>query len=211
MASPAWSGASLRNRGPILSQLLNVPIPPNLHHALEVGTGLGAHIDLAAPALPHLIWHPTDLGRPHVAPEALAPRNVLPPQSLDASLPFSAWPETVRKEAGRFGLALCVNVIHISPWEVTVGLFRGAAEVLGGNGWIVLYGPFFEEGKAVAEGNVGFDRVLRERDATWGVRRLEDVAEVARTEGFAMEVREDMPANNLFVGFLKRENYPSKG
>lgn len=204
MTSPAWTGASLRNRGPILAQLLRLAIPAALPHALEIGTGQGAHLSLNAPALPHLTWHPTDLGSPSVASEALASPNVRAPQPLDASAAYGAWPKAVRSRARRFGLVLCVNVVHISPWEVTLGLFRGARETVGDGGWVVLYGPFFEEHVAVAEGNVQFDAVLRGRDVRWGVRRLEDVVEVAEREGFEVGKREEMPANNLFVAFRKR-------
>lgn len=203
MNRPAWSGASLRNRGPILDQLLKLKLPAACKHALEIGTGRGAHLALNAPAFPGLIWHPTDVNIAGVEPLALAAPNVREPVVLDASADYAVWPGSVLKEAGGFGLLLCVNVVHIAPWEVTSGLFTGARKVVAKGGWVVLYGPYFEESVKVSEGNVNFDKVLRTRDRRWGVRRLKDVRIVAEREGFEMKVRTDMPANNLFVGFRR--------
>ncbi|MCK6518682.1 class I SAM-dependent methyltransferase, partial [Myxococcota bacterium] len=41
---------------------------------------------------------------------------------------------------------LCVNMIHISPWECTEALMRGAGRALGPGGLLYLYGPFMIDG-----------------------------------------------------------------
>src|SRR4029077_3505097 len=48
--------------------------------------------------------------------------NVRAPIVLDASQ--SAWPI-----ASADGI-ICINMVHISPWDATVGLIRGAAAIL---------------------------------------------------------------------------------
>ncbi len=100
-------------------------------------------------------------------------------------------------------MMICINMIHISPWEATLGLMRGAGRILTPGGRLWLYGPFLRDGVETAEGNITFDGWLKEKDGRFGVRRLEDVAEVAAAEGLGgLEVVE-MPANNCLVGFEK--------
>jgi Protein of unknown function (DUF938) len=48
-----------------------------------------------------------------------------------------------------------------------------------------------------------FDRSLRDRNPTWGLRDLVAVAAVARSAGFLVPVITEMPANNLSVVFRR--------
>jgi len=48
-----------------------------------------------------------------------------------------------------FDLTLCINMIHISPWEATVGLMECAGKVLRKGGMLVCYGPYKVDGKSV--------------------------------------------------------------
>jgi hypothetical protein len=98
---------------------------------------------------------------------------------------------------------LCINMIHIAPWEATAELMRGAARVLPRDGVLFLYGPFKQDGQHTAPSNAEFDASLRAQDARWGVRDLEAAAEIASAAGFAAPVVEEMPANNLFVIFRR--------
>jgi hypothetical protein len=98
---------------------------------------------------------------------------------------------------------LCINMIHIAPWEATAALMRGAARVLPGDGILFLYGPFKQGGQHTAPSNVEFDSSLRAQDARWGVRDIEAVTEIASAAGFAAPVVEAMPANNLSVIFRR--------
>lgn len=95
----------------------------------------------------------------------------------------------------------CANMIHIAPWEATLGLVRGAARVLPAGGPLVLYGPFMIDGAHTAPSNEQFDASLRSRDPAWGVRDLTVVAEVASAHGLRLRERIAMPANNLTVVF----------
>ena len=96
---------------------------------------------------------------------------------------------------------LCINMIHIAPWEATEGLLRGAARILPPDGLLYLYGPFRQEGRHTAPGNAAFDADLRARNPLWGLRDLEAVAAEATRHGFGPPLTEAMPANNLSVLF----------
>ncbi len=44
----------------------------------------------------------------------------------------------------------------------------------------------------------------RERNAAWGIRRLEDVAAQAALAGLTLHARHAMPANNLLLVWARR-------
>ncbi len=96
-------------------------------------------------------------------------------------------------------------MIHISPWEVGLGLLAGAARVLSPQGLLVLYGPYKLAGAHTAESNAAFDASLRGRDPRWGVRDLEDVQAAAAEAGLAFVERVPMPANNQIVVFRRED------
>ena len=92
-------------------------------------------------------------------------------------------------------------MVHISPWDATLGLIRGAAAILPPTAPFYLYGPYKREGFATAPSNQAFDRSLRYRNPTWGLRDLEAVAAIAQSVGFSVPTITEMPANNLSVVF----------
>jgi len=101
-----------------------------------------------------------------------------------------------------FDLVTCINMIHIAPWEATIGLMECAGKTLRKGGILMCYGPYKIGGTAV-ESNLNFDRMLKSRDSRWGVRDLEDVIEAAKKEGLTFDSYIEMPANNLSVLFRK--------
>jgi SAM-dependent methyltransferase len=167
---------------------------------LEIASGSGEHAQHFAAHFPALGFQPTD---PDVAAlasitawQAEVPLpNLLLPLMLDVMA--GAWP--VQKADA----VLCINMIHIAPWEATAALMRGAARVLPRDGILFLYGPFKQGGTHTAPSNAEFDASLCAQDARWGVRDLEAVAEIASAAGFAAPVVEAMPANNLSVIFRR--------
>lgn len=189
--------AAQRNRGPILEVLRRVL--PERGHALEVASGSGEHVVAFAEGLPGWRFSPSDLDPTArasvdawVAELGLA--NVAPAVALDAC--HWPWPVTSADAV------LCSNMIHISPWETTLGLLRGAGQVLPSGGTLVLYGPFYVDGQT-APSNVAFDDDLRGRDPSWGVRELGEIQTIARTHGLVHEQSVAMPANNLTVVFRR--------
>lgn len=167
---------------------------------LEVASGSGEHIVHFARTFPELLWQPSD-------PEPSALRsieawrvesgltNLLPPVPLDARA--GPWPFAAADAI------LAINMVHISPWAATVGLIRGAGRLLGRGAPLYLYGACRQAGVETAPSNEAFDANLRARNAEWGLRDLEDVVAEAEANGFALELVEPMPANNLSVVFRK--------
>jgi SAM-dependent methyltransferase len=167
---------------------------------LEIASGSGEHALYFAAHFPALGFQPTDPDAAALASiaawqaEAQLP-NLLLPLALDVMA--DAWP------VPKADAVLCINMIHIAPWEATAALMRGAARVLPRDGILFLYGPFKQGGQHTAPSNAEFDASLRAQDARWGVRDLEAVAEIASAAGFAAPIVEEMPANNLSVIFRR--------
>lgn len=190
--------AAQRNREPILEVLRTVLPPAGL--VLEIASGTGEHAVHFAKALPDLTWQPSDPlpdARESIAAWAAAEAlpNLLAPIDLDAA---SEWP------IDRADAIVCSNMIHISPWEATEGLMRGAGRTMPAGAPLVLYGPYRRAGRDLEPSNAAFDADLKRRDPRWGLRLLEDVAKLAQGNGLALDRVVEMPANNLSVVFLRR-------
>jgi SAM-dependent methyltransferase len=188
--------AAERNREPILAVLRRVL--PARGSVLEVASGTGQHVAHFAAALPGVTWQPSeidpDLHRSIVAWTRHLP-NVRPPLRLEAT--SEPWP--VHDIDALFN----ANLIHIAPWEVCLGLLRGAGRHLVPGGLLVVYGPFRIAGRHTADSNAAFDRQLRETDPRWGVRDLEAVGAAAADQGLALDERVPMPANNQTLVFRR--------
>ncbi len=190
--------ATQRNREPILEVLRAVLPVKGL--VLELASGTGEHAVYFARHLPTLTWQPSDPSpeaRGSIAAWAGAEGlgNVLPPLDLDAAA--GDWPIA---DAG--GL-VCVNMIHIAPWQATLGLMQGAGRVLPPGAPLYLYGPYIRPGHPLAPSNRDFDLDLRRRDPDLGLRDLDEVTAIAAQHGFKRESVIEMPANNLSVVFRK--------
>ena len=191
--------AAARNREPILRVLRECL--PRSGLVLEIGGGTGEHAVWFSRALLSLTWQPTDhdpdaLISIEAWRDLMGPPNLLPPLLLDASA--EVWPVT---EADAI---VAINVVHIAPWTVTLGLLAGAARVLPSGGLLFLYGPFREAGVHTAASNAAFDADLRARDPSWGIRDLDEITAIARQHEFNAPERIAMPANNLSVMFRRR-------
>jgi uncharacterized protein DUF938 len=190
--------ATLRNRDFILDVLRDVL--PTTGVILEIASGSGEHIVHFAKNLPALIFQPSDpepVALLSIAAwvKATGVTNVLAPIALDASNPV--WP------IASAGGIISINMIHISPWEATLGLINVAAAALSPASPLYLYGPYIREGFATAPSNQAFDRSLRARNPDWGLRDLEAVSAIAGSVGFSAPDITEMPANNLSVVFRR--------
>lgn len=92
---------------------------------------------------------------------------------------------------------LCINVVHIAPWNVAEGVLGAASRLLAADGLTVLYGPYSRKGRHTAASNAAFDSALRSQDAAWGVRDMADIATLADSNGLEIAETIDMPANNF--------------
>ena len=192
--------ATLRNRAPI-ADVLARELPP-AGTVLEVAAGTGEHAVFFAEQFPALAWQPTDPSAEALASIAAyradyTGGNLAAPLLLDAAAP-ETWPITSA------AAIVCINMVHISPWEATLGLFAGAAKVLGAAGApVILYGPYREAGVATAPSNLEFDASLKARDPRWGLREAEAVDAVAAANGFARSARHALPANNIMLVYRR--------
>lgn len=200
--------ATHRNREPILEVLARWLTTPT--RVLEIASGTGQHAVFFAEHLPSVTWQPSD-GDPSSLPSIegwtteAGLGNVEKPLRLDAA--SDSWPI----ESGAVDAIFNANMIHISPWTVGLGLFRGAGRILEPDGLIFLYGPFKVGGEHTAPSNVSFDASLKERDASWGIRDFEEVLATAERAGFAFCESNDLPANNKLIVFRKNESRQSAG
>jgi cyclopropane fatty-acyl-phospholipid synthase-like methyltransferase len=198
LTSPATS----RNREPILTVLQRV-LPPRAR-VLELASGAGEHAAFFASAMPEITWQPSDPDRDARASiaewiKAEALRNVRPPVEIDVR--SDTW--GVEAQAP-FDALVAINMIHISPWEATLGLMRGAGRLLREGGAMLTYGPYKRDGAHAAPSNEAFDASLKARDPRWGVRDVSDVDSAARENGLQLREIVEMPANNLSLVFEKR-------
>lgn len=188
--------ATARNRDAIAAVLKRCL--PATGTVLEIGSGSGEHSIYFAGLFPGLRWQPSDpdpLNLESIAAwrDAAGKDNLCPPLAINASdviLPVSS-----------ADAIMCINVIHISPWDATKGLMRNAARLLPAGAPLYLYGPYRIAGAHTAPSNEVFDASLRSQNETWGVRDLEDVCAEARKNGLEFVERVEMPSNNQSVIF----------
>lgn len=188
--------ATERNRDPILAILRRVLPPGGL--VLEVASGTGQHAVHFASALPEITWQPSDPDPGARASidawrEHAAPPNLRPAVAVDVTR--HPWP------IDRADALVCINMIHISPWACTEALLQNAVRLLPPEGILFTYGPYKREGRHTSPSNEAFDRSLRDRDPSWGVRDVDEVAGAAGGHGFVLAEVHPMPANNLSLVF----------
>ena len=94
-------------------------------------------------------------------------------------------------------------MVHISPWEATLGLMKGAGVTLSSGGLLYLYGPYTKDGVETAPSNLAFDASLKGRDPRWGLRAVDEVIVAAKAQGLAFEKLIEMPANNISLLFRR--------
>lgn len=194
--------AAARNTGPILDVL--GAILPEMGRALEIASGTGQHAAAFAEAFPGIGWQPSD--QDAAARDSIAAwvaesglGNLQPPVNIDVM--DADWPVAV---AGELDLIVCINMIHISPWEACEGLMKGAGGLLREGGLLYLYGPYKRDGGHTAPSNAAFDESLRGRNPAWGIRDMGDVEAAAGGWGMALKKTVAMPANNFSVIFRKK-------
>lgn len=194
-----FAPAAERNKQPLLEVLRRVL--PSSGTVLELASGTGQHAAFFAAHLPALTWQPSD-----PSPDALSSieawvseqrlENLLPPLALDVR--SRDWPIYAADAV------LCVNMIHIAPFEASEGLFAGASRILAPDAPLVTYGPYRLYGEHTAPSNAAFDASLRSRDPTWGVRDIDELSELATRTGFELRERIMMPANNMTLAWVRR-------
>lgn len=196
------SPSAARNTGPILEVLSH--LLPSSGQALEIASGTGQHAIAFAGEFPAIHWTPSDPDQSARASivartQAAGLGNLSAPLNIDLTVPD--WHRILGEPVDAIA---AINVVHISPWEATLGLLKGAAATLGTNGLVYIYSCFSRDGGHLSESNIAFDRSLKSRNPAWGVRDTRDVTKAAEISGLVLEEIFEMPANNLSMAFRQR-------
>ncbi len=192
-----FSPACERNKRPIvevLQQWLS-----NDARVLEIGAGTGQHAVYFSSLMPDVHWQSTDVAENveqlRVRFEREAPGRLPEPLALDVR--DQDWP------GGPFDAVFSANTLHIMPFENAPRLFEGAARALTGNGLLLCYGPFMDDGVHTSESNRSFDASLRLRDPSMGIRDTTELRPLAEAVGLFLRDDIPMPANNRVLVFEK--------
>ncbi len=190
--------ATERNRNPILEVLKDI-LPPQ-GQVLEIASGSGEHVIHFATSFPDITWQPSDLEtecRDSIQAwiDHSGLKNIHTPLQLDTTA--QDWPDI------SLDAILCINMVHISPWEATLGLMEKAGKLLKPDGILYLYGPYQKNGTHTAPSNESFELWLKERDQRFGVRHMEEVEKTAKANGLRLETTLEMPANNFSLVFRR--------
>lgn len=188
--------AAARNREPIREVLAREL--PDSGLVLEIASGSGEHAIYFATAFPNLSWQPSDPSATALASIAAhradaALPNLLEPIELDITQPTTL---------ARADAIVCINMIHIAPWEAALALFATASRLLSPGALLYLYGPYLFDGET-APSNREFDASLRARDPRWGVRDVRDLTAAATAAGLTLRGAVSMPANNHSLLFRR--------
>jgi SAM-dependent methyltransferase len=197
-----FSPSVARNRDPILD-VLRPHLKPG-HKVLEIACGTGEHGAHIMSQVDGLTWQPSDFSEEaRISAQGwvdfLGNPNFLSPIKVDAT--STNWPVD---DGPVFDEILCMNMIHISPFEAAKGVICGAGTRLAPGGLLFFYGPFKRGGKHTAPSNETFDQSLKSRDPSWGIRDFEEIVRLAKAEGLELESVTEMPANNLSVLFRRK-------
>ncbi|ODN02923.1 hypothetical protein Ocin01_03763 [Orchesella cincta] len=167
------------------------------------------HIAHFAKYFTNFMWQPSDVDTKYFKSissyaSMLPKNNVLDPVHIDVSSPVENWDGNITSL--KYDAVYCANLIHISPYPCTIGLFTSASKLLKpGTGLLIMYGPYSENGVLTPESNVRFDEGLRMQNPLWGVRDIVDLVKLGENNELSYSNKVEMPANNKML-FFRRNN-----
>ena len=192
--------ATLRNRA-FIAGVLSKYIPQK-GVLLEIASGSGEHGVFFQKLFPSIVWQTSYLEEIHrksiISWISYKGLSLKMPEPLEIDVEKRPWPISNVLRASIKGI-VCINLIHIAPFCCTKALFEEAKEILGENDFLFLYGPFLIKDKQTSLSNLQFDESLKLKNPLWGLRKLEEVDDIAFKNGFQQEQIIQMPANNYSV------------
>ena len=195
----------------------------------EFGSGTGQHAVYLCQRFPHLRWQPTELksNLESIGLQIQHARvsNILEPIECDVLDPklfneglekrltnhpaqrsnaasnenATSGSSAVDGRYHKYRFAYSANTAHIMSIEAVERMISMAAAILQPTGFFALYGPFKYGSQHTAEGNNQFDSMLREQDASMGVRDKFELDRMAIENGLAPVDDLEMPANNRIL------------
>lgn len=199
--------AADRNKEPILSVLRQYIRRGSNQTLLEISSGSGQHTAHFAPHFPQVTFYPSEYENrllESISAHCHGLSNVAEPLRIDITTDFRTWPGDFHEKS--FDYIYNANLMHISPFRCSEGLFRNAGKLLKTHGILFTYGPYAVNGKLYPESNVRFDQNLKAQDPEWGVRDIEDLKKLAQMNGIQLFECIEMPANNKTLIWQKVEN-----
>ncbi len=190
------SEAVERNKHPILEKLR--PLLRHYTTVLEIGSGTGQHAVFFAPALPHLIWQPSELPDKLDLLQSMCrshpSENLATPVLIDID---DRWP------AVQVDAVFTANTLHIIHWPQVCRLFHRVGALLPQQGLFCTYGPFNVDGRYTSASNAQFDAWLKNRDPYSGIRDKAELKSLAEQYGLSLQDDFIMPANNCLLIWRK--------
>ncbi|XP_066603874.1 methyltransferase-like 26 [Prorops nasuta] len=197
--------AADRNKDPILSVLRQYINPASNQTLLEIASGSGQHVAHFAKNFPQITFYPSEYESrllDSIAAHVHGLANVREPLKIDITTDYTTWTNGCFK-ANSFDYVYNANMMHISHYECTIGLFKNVGKLLKQNGILFTYGPYAINGTISPESNINFHKSLKSQDASWGLRDVADLQKLAKENNIDMIKMFDMPANNKTIIWKK--------
>ncbi len=165
--------------------------------ALEIASGTGQHVIHFAPAMPHLMWQPSDPNPERRASIAAwiqtePSPNILSPIALDACSP--GWSSDTK-----YDFIFVANLLHLVPVSLAQTCLQEMALALPPGGRAAVYGPFLRYGKTTSKGDAEFHARLQVENPGAGYKDLSWVHSIWTDAGLRPSPPIKMPANNLLL------------
>ncbi|XP_008557294.1 methyltransferase-like 26 [Microplitis demolitor] len=198
--------AADRNKDPILNVLKRIICPGANQVFLEISSGTGQHITHFAPHFPQVTFYPSECE--HRLLESISAHvngltNVHQPALIDITTNYTTWADGIFTK-NSIDYIYNANMMHISPYECSIGLFKNVGELLKPDGTLITYGPYAIDGEITPESNVQFNKSLKSQDPRWGLRDIRDLEKLAAENNLKLVEIFDMPANNKTLIWKKK-------
>ncbi len=199
----AWAGG--RNRDPLLG-VLKDKLPKDPERILEMASGSGMHINYFAPHFSHLHFHPSEkdtevFDNIKKLTREQGNNNIADPMHLDLTQP-DTWFKPGSENS--FAVIFCINIFQVAPISIADGMMKCASHLLKDDGFLLIYGPFQEEGTFSTDSNKVFHETLSSAGVSeWGLKDIADLKKAAADHGLELKEKIDMPSNNFSLIFGK--------
>ena len=131
---------------------------------LEIGSGSGEHGVFFQKRFPEITWQTTD-------PDLLHRKSIISwieyeklnkkmPQPLELDVENTPWKIPLKLVRSIQGI-ISIHMIHVTKWNCTLSLFKGAGELLKSGQFLILYGPFKIGKKHISQSNYLFNNSLK--------------------------------------------------
>ena len=166
---------------------------------LELAGGTGQHCVHFAANLPNLHWQSSDI------PSNVDNLNLRLADAKLANLPAAITIDVNHFpwDSDRPTAIFSANSLHIMSADSVENFFRGIGAVLQVDGTLFVYGPFKYAGSYTSESNEDFDRLLKDKDPTSGIRDFEWVSDLATKANLTLIEDNAMPTNNQLLVWKK--------